>query len=174
MAGRCSPQQIKRYAHGGAVSTSDDNDRSTSRREPKIGTMGPNASRPRGSTGGGLNAAPAADPSSGAPASRTPPRSAGGALNENTLQTVPRARRDQEREVLGFKKGGVIPPAAHLPGAARRMGAQFGQGKGESAMKPANKKSPPPVGAKPTKGTFGQGSGPVKQRSSAPIRKKFI
>ena len=174
MAGRCSPQQIKRYSHGGAVSTSDDN-RSDPRprNEPKIGTMGPNASRPRGSTGGGLNAVPAAD--SGAPASRTPPRTkSSGLLNENTLLTVPAARRDQEREVLGYKKGGVIPPAAKLPGAARRMGAQFGQGKGESAMKPEGKKSPPPVGAKPTKGTFGQGSGPVKQRSSAPIRKKFI
>lgn len=167
MAAKCSPQsqQTKRYAKGGAVSTASSDD---TRREPKIGTMGPNASRPRGSTGGGLNAVPAASPAS------APPRSAGGALNANTLQTVPRARRDQEREVLGYKKGGVIPPIAKLPGAAKRLGAQFGQGKGESAIKPANKKSGPPVGAKPTKGGFGQGSGPIKQRSSTPIRKKFI
>lgn len=156
-------QQIKCYSHGGAVSTRDD-------RRPGDPVPGTKAPPRRGSTGGGLNAVPAAD----RPASAPPRSGQNMPLNENTLRTVPRARREQEEEVLGFKKGGIIPARASLPGAARRMGAQFGQGKGESAMKPANKKSGPPVGAKPTKGGFGQGSGPVKARSSSPIRKKFI
>lgn len=162
----------KCYARGGAVSTTDD-------RRPGDPVPGTKAPPRRGSTGGGLNTVPAASVTPSRPTSieRSPgnvPRSAGGALNANTLKMVPAARRDQEREVLGYKKGGIIPARASLPGAARRMGAQFGQGKGESAMKPADKKSPPPVGAKPTKGGFGQGSGPVKDRSSSPIRKKFI
>lgn len=148
---------------------SNDNDDFTSRparREPVIGTKGPNASRPRGSTGGGLNDLSSARTDSGA---GNRPRSAAGPLNPRTTETVPRARREQEERILGFKKGGVIPDSFKS-----NMGKQFGQGKGKSATKPEGKKSGPPVGAKPTKGGFGRGTGPVKQSSSSPLRKKFI
>lgn len=169
MAGKCNPQsQIKRYASGGAVSSPSQPQMrkdEKGRMEPVIGSR----SAVRGSTGGGLNDLSGA---SGRP-SGPPPRSSGDRLNPRTMETAPRARKEQE-EALGLKKGGIVPTIARLPGAAKRMGAQFGQGKGESAMKPAGKKSGPPVGAKPTKGGFGSGSGPVKQRSSSPIRKKFV
>lgn len=168
MAGKCSPQQIKRYAGGGAVSSSSSTPQmrkdEKGRMEPVVGSR--SSLPPRGSTGGGLNALPAASPS-------RPPRSSADRLNPRNMETKPRARAEQE-EALGLKKGGVVPNLAKLPGAAKRMGAQFGQGKGESAMKPAGKASPPPIKSKPTKGGFGKGSGPVKQTSSSPIRKKFI
>lgn len=168
MAGKCNPQsQIKRYASGGAVSSSPSQPRmrpdEKGRMEPVIGSR----SAVRGSTGGGLNGPDAGRPSG------PPPRSSASQLNPRTMETKPRARAEQE-EALGLKKGGVVPPLAKLPGAAKRMGAQFGQGKGASAMKPAGKASPPPVTGKPTKGSFGKGSGPVKQTSAFPIRKKFV
>lgn len=171
MAGKCNPQsQVKRYAQGGAVSSSSSRPQmrqtEDGRMEPVIGSRSP----VRGSTGGGLNDLSGA---SGAPASSKPPRTSGDRLNPRTMETKPRARQEQE-EALGLKKGGLVPARASLPGAARRMGAQFGQGKGESAIKPAGKASPPPIKSKPTKGGFGKGSGPVKQTSANPIRKKFI
>jgi hypothetical protein len=155
---KCNPQsqQIKHYAGGGTVRSGTPGRRDT---DPIPGTKGPNASRPRGSTGGGLNSLPSS-PTTDRPTNS----SADTRLNPRALDMEPR------RNINAFKKGGIVASkkpssSPFLPGAARRMGAQFGAAAGKSAEKPAGN----PFAKKTA-------SGPVKASKAAkgPVRKKFI